>query len=55
MAFVMKRNFITQLKNALENPQSKLTVNFYKAKAKYEEEKVITLSTKILFHRFHYM
>jgi len=54
MAFVMKCNFITQLKNVLEKAQSKLTVNFYKAKAKYEEEKVITLLQKYYFKARRY-
>ena len=43
MAFVMKRNFITQLKKALDEPTGETTIKYFKAKAKYEERKVCTL------------
>jgi len=53
IAFVMKRNFITQMKRALNNPQADVTINYFKAKAKYKEGKVITISYRNLFYHFH--
>ena len=43
IAFIMKRNFITKPKKALDKPTGETIMKYYKAKVKYEERKVCAL------------